>query len=855
MKKHLLLASCLLSSLLMSAWEYPSGDNPQSPVEFYSYGLGTIDEPYVITTAQQLANFSFLVNSGINYADTYIELGNDISLENADTDKISDWVSIGTSEHPFRGNFDGKNHTISGLRQYSIVTAKSYYAIVSACGMFGKTESANISNINLDKLIIDLKFCAEDFPDLDYMYVGGLVGCMNKGRLTSCNVSGKISIATADYNEQSYGQLSGLYGGIAGEARDLDLISDCQFDGMITVSDPGSTGTIDTGIGGICSIIYALDVHDLTNNGLIECTEGKHHVGGIAAGLHSEDGSGLVTNLFNNGEVRACNGVAAGISHWFYCYHIENCHNTGDISSNTAACYGITSDSHFRSAKKCSNKGKVKGSGLIGYGDFLTLMEDCVNYADVTGAGLLSEIGVYDIVFRRCVNYGKAQSAGIAGGSLAGYISITMEDCHNYGDITGAGGLCAYAANITIKSCSNSGKIDGTNYYRNENLYSYYPSYSSKIGGLIGRASTAVIEDCENTGDVTGPHISGGLVGCDNEKSTISNCRNSGAVSSIFNPLMPVEFSLCPFAGGLIGYTSQESVITDCSNSGTVTFDNKQHNTYSEIAVGGLAGQYSGSIKNSHNQAAVNINVEKNPESNRKCHAGGIIGLGKKLNISNCYNTGNVSGNADVASGLIAYKDGFMSSGTDVALADSYSACDVETSDGKAIGLIALGEGLPIKSCFSYSQLKGSEIYPIGYLSSSYAASEIENTFYLTSPDMDLSAPTEKIAIDAIAVPADEFATGSVCVALNNGRSTDAPWGQTPGVDSYPLLNGAGDPEGVGGIDDITADTPSDWTIYTTDGIIVDKNIHGSLGDVTNSLDKGLYILISRDGKSVKIIK
>lgn len=41
---------------------------------------------------------------------------------------------------------------------------------------------------------------------------------------------------------------------------------------------------------------------------------------------------------------------------------------------------------------------------------------------------------------------------------------------------------------------------------------------------------------------------------------------------------------------------------------------------------------------------------------------------------------------------------------------------------------------------------------------------------------------------------ASDFASGKVCVLLNEGQDP-MPWGQTVGTDPYPLLNGKGNPE------------------------------------------------------------
>lgn len=854
MKKHLLLTSCFISALTMSGWEYPTEDNPQIATEFYSHGLGTQEEPYVITTPQQFANFSYLVNNGSDFSGKYIELGNDITLNAPETESKTAWTSIGTEEKPFKGNFDGKGHKVTGLFINSITTARTYYSYTASSGLFGTAKNSDISNISLEGLDIDLKFSKEEYPDLDYLNAGGIVGNLSNGSLTSCKVSGSVNVSV----DENFNEIMGTFGGVVGKIDTGKLLADCLFDGSISVSDSNSQGTIYSGIGGIGGVINADDAHDLTNNGNIECHNGGLHAGGIAAGLYLESGMTKATNLVNNGNVTTDKGSSAGIAYWLNCGAVEDCLNSGDIThkDERASSYGMTSDAHFTSAIRCTNKGKVDGPGLIGYGDFLSRMEDCVNYADVDGAGLLSEIGVNDVTFLRCSNHGNVGIAGIVGGNYMGERTITMEDCHNYGDVKGRAGLYGFGYSVILKSCTNTGNIIGTNSFRDENIMGYQPSYASKVGGLIGRAAVANVENCDNSGEITGPHISGGLIGAVENEATIRNSKNSGKVSSIYNPDIKVEFYCNPKAGGIIGSAYTGSEISDCENTGEVVMDNKRVNTYSIVGIGGIVGEYSGTITKSHNTADIISNIDKDPDSYFKSYAGGLVGRAYKISVSTSYNTGNITGNADIASGLVAYKEGYAHSGIDSGLEDCYAACNVETSDGKSVGLISLGEELPIKSSFSYSSLKGSETYAIGDITSSISQ-DVEATYYLSTPGSAFDeAQSNRVSLNAEAASSEIFASGSICVALNHGRTTDAPWGQTLNVDSYPLLNGAGDPEDVGGINDLTVDeTICGWSICTPDGITVVKNICGTLEDVTSGLEKGLYILVSTTGRSVKIVK
>ncbi len=87
-------------------------------------GRGTKKRPFKIEKAAQLAGLAQLVNQGESLAGKYFELVNDIQLNSKeDWEKWVDnniqppfaWTPIGTDEHPFKGTFDGKGHTISYL--------------------------------------------------------------------------------------------------------------------------------------------------------------------------------------------------------------------------------------------------------------------------------------------------------------------------------------------------------------------------------------------------------------------------------------------------------------------------------------------------------------------------------------------------------------------------------------------------------------------------------------------------------------------------------------------------------------------------------------------------------------------
>jgi len=137
-----------------------------------------------------------------------------------------------------------------------------------------------------------------------------------------------------------------------------------------------------------------------------------------------------------------------------------------------------------------------------------------------------------------CANlseYVKTTGANTIGvsyiGGIAGISKVTIDQCYNIADITGAkatvGGIAGYSAE-KITRCYNTGTIQSLGV--NDNGY-------NTIGGIIGFASNSV-SDCYNTGSVIATtNLVGGIVGSNNEESekekNIKNCYNIGVVSDV----------------------------------------------------------------------------------------------------------------------------------------------------------------------------------------------------------------------------------------------------------------------------------------------------------------------------------
>lgn len=114
-------------------------------------GAGTVDNPYKIYNEEDLKYVH-------NHLDSHYELESDIEL-------TEEWIPIGTTENPFTGAFNGKNHKITNLQ---INDSTLEYA-----GLFGYVKDSDdhqtyIKNIYLENPNI-----------IAQKYVGGLIGGIN----------------------------------------------------------------------------------------------------------------------------------------------------------------------------------------------------------------------------------------------------------------------------------------------------------------------------------------------------------------------------------------------------------------------------------------------------------------------------------------------------------------------------------------------------------------------------------------------------------------------------------------------------------------------------------------------------
>ncbi len=219
-------------------------------------GSGSQADPYLITSANDLARMSVWVNSG-EYADKHYALTNDIDLSGYA------FTPIGNPASPFAGTFDGQNFKISGLKVEAQGTEGGEYCL----GLFGAVSSgAQIKSLGLNGG--DISFTSDE--KIASLHVGGIAG-VNGGRIENVYSYVNINITVNGYTAKA------AAGGIAGRNE-----ANCDIAGSLFAGEIAVSGALDA-VGGISGDNYGR-IQNTYNAGEIsvEDPSGSTFAGGIA---------------------------------------------------------------------------------------------------------------------------------------------------------------------------------------------------------------------------------------------------------------------------------------------------------------------------------------------------------------------------------------------------------------------------------------------------------------------------------------------------------------------------------------------------------------------------------------------
>ena len=303
---------------------------PAAPARFDG-GSGTESDPYRIATEAQLRYLAESINADVDWRGVYFQQTANIKLTGGD------WLSIGWSlngevngkktsicAYPFRGNYDGGNHTITGM---TLGSAEAPVDCMTT-GLFGLASGSlktndlpskndqvvRLKNIHLRDINVHVATRYETFA-------GGLVGSGQNGiYIDNCSVTGVIDSTTTE----SFCRVGGLAASVLRGA-----VTNCWTD--VDVSGVTDTNNVYAGaLYGMDNRVTTVNCYTLGSVTGFSTNPSKVYLGGLAGqggGIHLNCYSaGDVVSKQVTGDVGILNGRSAGISVQYNSYF-----NTGAV--------------------------------------------------------------------------------------------------------------------------------------------------------------------------------------------------------------------------------------------------------------------------------------------------------------------------------------------------------------------------------------------------------------------------------------------------------------------------------------------------------------------------------------------
>ena len=323
-------------------------------------GNGTVNKPFLISTAAELAWFRDYVNgtivddgkaAGTTHPSASAMLTADIDLKNychaaEDGKELLSWIPIGNYSNRWEGNMDGQGHTISNLY---IKTAQNFV------GFFGCIEDATIQDLIFDNAKVENVSTTNRKTNYTGILAGNAYGdspshikgikttnnCTVIGQDNTGGIVGSAEINLENCENHSSVKGKSYVGGIAGECNGRN-IKRCTNYG--TVENNANSYYVS----GIIGLAYGTSIEDCANYGKITGC----YAGGIA-GMMMQNSS--IQNVFSYGDVTKTNGNSGII--------------IGYVEGGTLTAKGIVAYNKEALLNNSSDNIKIVGEGRLTFDD------------------------------------------------------------------------------------------------------------------------------------------------------------------------------------------------------------------------------------------------------------------------------------------------------------------------------------------------------------------------------------------------------------------------------------------------------------------------------------------------------
>ncbi len=389
------------------------------------------------------------------------------STTGSDTNVINNgyfgFLPIGDADIPFTGSLDGAGHTISNIWIFRKTE--------SNIGLFGKTLSAEISNLSLTNSNIVGQYST-----------GGIVGSMDGGEASDITLSNNMVRAYLSYQG----------GGFAGEITDGATVDNVTNTGG-TVHGSGSV------IGGIVGYLEDATITDSHSSAAVD---GGDYIGGFVGSVSG----GTITDSYATGNVRSDRLEYPFIKSGNYSGGFAGYINSGTISDSYATG-NVESTGNYAGGFSGSINSSSELNHVYATGNVTGLQETkngvTYNYPQSVG-------GFVGQIFGSFVEYayatGDVVNGGSSNGGFSGLSGCGSQISFSYatGDVTGGeftGGFTGddgcEGPGTTFTKVFATGNATGTQH----------------VGGFAGRLNISTLTDGYASGNVTGNSIVGGFAG------------------------------------------------------------------------------------------------------------------------------------------------------------------------------------------------------------------------------------------------------------------------------------------------------------------------------------------------------
>ena len=527
----------------------------------FAAGDGTQDDPFQIETAAQLAHFAKTVNEGEAYLYKYIVLTADIDLAN------KEWTPIGNHSNPFKGNFNGDNHTVTGMQ----ISGE-----LDRVGLFGECTKHNVNSAIKNITVKDSVICGINF-------VGAIVGYAEEINIENCRsigntINGKTDVGgiCGKIGGYSVGKVSQCYnsskvtgrgrvGGIAGMGG---IAENCLNTGEIMIINKA----YQSAVGGIFGIFddttASASITACVNLGKVS---GGESFGGIVGSTDSKS-TGHISNCYYNMDAitggfdagtaltagQLCGALPDGLDSTIW--------KEGSVDTSTAKAtqgrFGTATGTYINLTKVADIK-ETKTAPVPVYNYVTTNGNDWDTYTLITTAEEFAAIGQdtancnENYVLKNNIDVSRVELRSI-GDPGTPYIGKFSGDGHTISHVDMTKENDVYSSGLFAKigytqnQLSESGKV--MLLAANGVIAS-----NAEAGGICGNLFVGEIYGCSFTGTVKGAEA-GGISGNAGQYTKISQCFFAGDVQGKYN------------AAGICGY-SPFQVIDHCISIAAVTSD------------------------------------------------------------------------------------------------------------------------------------------------------------------------------------------------------------------------------------------------------------------------------------------